>query len=89
MPRLAVLVFAMFASCAPALLAQSTSAPLTGRVTDPSEARMNDASIKAISLSTSLGYEATTHASGEYSLPNFPPRTYRVEVFSSQPRKQR
>jgi hypothetical protein len=80
MPRLAVLVLAMFARCAPALLAQSTSASLTGCVTDPSKTRNANASFKAINSSTSLGYKATTNASGEYYLSNLPPGTCRSSL---------
>jgi hypothetical protein len=62
------------------LQAESTSASLTGRVTDPSKASIADARIAAISASTSVRYEATTRGSGEYSLANLPPGPYRIEV---------
>jgi hypothetical protein len=80
MPRLAALVLAMFASCAPAPLAQSTNASRTGCVTDPSKARNANASFKATSSSTSLGFKATTNALGEYSLSNITPGTYRLSL---------
>ncbi len=63
-----------------ALCAQSTNASLSGRVTDPSKARIAGAKIAAISAGTSIRDEATTNASGEYYLPNLLPGAYRIEV---------
>ena len=75
--RLAVFVFAGLSSF---LRGQSTSASLTGRVTDPSKALVADARIAAISAGTKLRYEASTNGSGEYTLPNLPPSSYRIEA---------
>jgi hypothetical protein len=62
------------------LCAQSTNASLTGRVTDPSKARIVDAKITAISAGTNFRYETATNDSGEYYLANLPPSSYRIEV---------
>jgi hypothetical protein len=63
-----------------ALCAQSTNASLSGRVTDPSKARIVGARIVAISAGTNIREEATTNAAGEYYLPSLLPGTYRIEV---------
>jgi len=65
------------------LRAQSTSASLTGRVTDPSHGVITDAQIAAVSAGTNIRYEAVTNGSGEYYLANLPPGTYRLEVEKS------
>ncbi len=62
------------------LRAQSTDASLTGRITDPSHARIAGAKVTAVSADTNLSYEATAGASGEYYLANLPPSTYRIEI---------
>src|SRR5215467_9523941 len=59
---------------------QSINASLTGRVTDPSEARIVAAKIAAIGAYTSVRYETATNTSGEYYLPSILPGTYRIEV---------
>src|SRR5215469_9894601 len=62
------------------LHAQSTNASLAGRITDPSHALIADAKVAAVSESTNFRYETTTNNSGEYSLTNLAPDTYRIEV---------
>jgi hypothetical protein len=62
------------------LRAQSTSASLTGRITDPSKAAIADAKIAAIRTDANVRYETATGNSGEYYLPNLPPTLYRIEV---------
>jgi hypothetical protein len=62
------------------LRGQSTDASLSGRVTDPSIARIAGAKVAAISSATSIRNEATTNAAGEYSMPNLVPGAYRIEV---------
>jgi hypothetical protein len=65
------------------LHAQSTSASLAGRVSDPSKARIVGAKLAAISEATKFRYETTTNGSGEYYLPNLSPGSYRLEVEKS------
>jgi hypothetical protein len=62
------------------LCGQSTNASLSGRVTDPSKARIVGATIVAISLGTNIRDKVTTNTAGEYYLPNLIPGTYRIEV---------
>ena len=62
------------------LCAQSPNASLTGRVIDPSKARIVGASVVAIGVSTNIRDEATTNSAGEYYMPILLPGVYRVEV---------
>jgi Carboxypeptidase regulatory-like domain/TonB dependent receptor len=66
--------------CSPILRAQSTSASITGRVTDPSKALIVGAKVAVISSGTSFRYETATNGSGEYYLTNLPPGSYRIEI---------
>jgi hypothetical protein len=63
-----------------AVCAQSINASLTGRVTDPSKARIVGAKVCVTSSGTDIRNEATTNTAGEYYLPNLLPGTYRIEV---------
>src|SRR6476620_10574750 len=78
-PVAAILVVSML-SCPSLLLAQATSASVSGRIADPSKARIADARVAAINAGTNARYESRTNGSGEYSLPNLPPGHYRIEV---------
>src|SRR4051794_36687982 len=60
--------------------AQSTSASITGRITDPSKALVANAAIAAINNGTNSRYATITNASGEYHLANLPPGRYRIEI---------
>src|SRR6201987_5442415 len=62
------------------LCAQSTSASLAGRVTDPSKARIAGAKVVAINAGTNVSDEAPRNAAGEYYLRSLVPGTYRIEV---------
>lgn len=77
---LAALAVISLVLCRPVLLAQSTSASLTGRVTDPSKARIVDAKVVAMSAETSVGYKTISNDSGDYYLSNLPPGLYRLEI---------
>ena len=72
--------FLAVACLSASLGAQSTSASLSGRVTDSSQAVIVDAMIAAISVETNLRHEATTGAAGEYHLTNLAPGPYRIEA---------
>jgi hypothetical protein len=63
--------------------AQSTNASLAGRITDPANALIVDASVTAISAGTNIRYEDVTNGSGEYHLANLPPASYRLEIQKS------
>ena len=80
MCRVPIVVLLFVASFTPFLRAQSTSASLAGRVTDPSKARIGGAKVVAINVGTNVSDEATTNAAGEYYLRSLVPGTYRIEV---------
>jgi len=73
----ASLLVAAFASV---LWAQSTSASITGRITDPAKALIVGASIVAINAETNTSYSSVTDAAGQYHLTNLPPGRYRLEI---------
>ena len=62
------------------LRAQSTSAGLAGRVTDPSRALIASAQVAAIRGDTNARYTTLTGALGEYHFGNLAPGIYRIEV---------
>jgi hypothetical protein len=62
------------------LLAQSTSASLTGLVDDPSKALIPGATITAINTQTGEKASTMTNKEGQYVLPGLNPGTYRIEV---------
>jgi TonB dependent receptor/Carboxypeptidase regulatory-like domain len=64
-------------------LAQSTSASLAGRITDPANALIVDAKVALISAATNIRYEDVTNGSGEFHLANLPPNSYRLEIQKS------
>jgi len=66
-PALAACLLVVFSSSG--LRAQSTSAFLSGRVTDPSHAGIANANVAAVNAGTNFRYETTTNNSGEYYLP--------------------
>jgi hypothetical protein len=80
MARSAAVAVLLLAWWPTVLLCQSTSASLSGRVTDPSKARIVGAKVVAISSATNIRNEATTNAAGEYYLPSLLPGAYRIEV---------
>jgi len=59
---------------------QSTNASLSGRVTDPSKARIAGGQVVAINAGTNIRDGTTTNGAGEYYLPNLTPGTYLIEV---------
>src|SRR5262252_9139008 len=80
MPRSSLLAVFLLAALTSVLRAQSTSASLAGRVTDPARAVIVEAKVAAISVATNARYETTTNTTGEFSLVNLPPGLYRIEV---------
>src|SRR5438094_3735252 len=79
--RRLLFVLVLFAGfCGGELRAQSTSASLTGYITDPTKAVIADAKVIVINVDTSVRYEATTNRTGSYDLTNLPPGKYRMEV---------
>ena len=80
MLRLNALALALLVEGVTVLAAQSTSATLAGRVTDPSKAVIAAAKVAGINTSTGIEYDTRSNASGDYALPDLPPGTYRLEV---------
>jgi hypothetical protein len=78
--RAFILVLFFLASFTSVLRAQSTSASITGRVSDPSRAVIADVEVAAISADTNVRYKSATDGSGEYYLTNLPPGSYRIEI---------
>ena len=62
------------------LNAQSPTASLTGRITDPSKAVIAEAHVTAISIGTNVKYEGLTNTKGVYYIPDLPPGSYRIEI---------
>jgi type 1 fimbria pilin len=62
------------------LMAQSSNASLTGRITDPSKAVIPAAKVAVINTGTRIHYETVTNGTGSYYVGNLPPGTYRIEV---------
>jgi Carboxypeptidase regulatory-like domain len=81
MPKsVTALAVALLVSCPSVLLAQSTSASLSGRVTDAAKARIAGAKVSAVSANRGVQYDAESNGSGVYDLPELPPGTYQLEV---------
>jgi len=73
----AVMLCALLSST---LHAQSTSASVTGRVTDPRKAVIREAQVTAINTGTGIRYQGLTNETGTYYVSNLPPGRYRIEV---------
>ncbi len=62
------------------LFAQTERGSITGVVTDPTGAAVAGAELSLIHRDTNAAAKATTTSSGEFSLPNLLPGTYRVDI---------
>src|SRR3982075_2487122 len=62
------------------VIAQSSNASLTGRITDSSKAVTPGVKVSAINTGTRVRYETVTNETGSYYVTNLPPGTYRIEV---------
>jgi carboxypeptidase family protein len=71
---LALFLFPLFA------IAQSTSATISGGVTDPSGNFILDADVEIANDATGIVYPAKTNSSGMYLVPILPPGHYHVQV---------
>src|SRR5438045_1637715 len=79
MRRLIIVLLSIFACCG-ALLAQTESASLSGRVTDPTGAAVTGAAVRVTNLDTNAATDSQTNATGNYFFPNLLPGRYRVTV---------
>src|SRR5918999_1484369 len=62
------------------IMAQSSTATLSGTVADEAGAVINGARITVLNLSTALQRHATTNSDGAYVIPLLPPGRYNVTV---------
>jgi len=62
------------------LHAQSTTASLTGRVTDPTRAVLPEAKVIVFNTGTGIHHESVTNQTGSYYVTDLPPGAYRIEV---------
>ncbi|HEV2667297.1 MAG TPA: TonB-dependent receptor, partial [Blastocatellia bacterium] len=60
--------------------ARSSSADLTGTVSDPSRLFLRGAAVTATNLATGLSRSATTDANGVYRIPLLPPGVYEMKI---------
>jgi hypothetical protein len=60
--------------------AQSASASLAGRITDPNKAVIKDATVTVINTETGVHFEGLTNETGTYYVSNLLPGRYRIEV---------
>lgn len=77
---LAVMFLVLFVSWPALLSAQTTSATITGFVTDPQKALVVGAKVVVVNMDTNLRYTAATNQEGNYTVPNLPPGNYKIEV---------
>jgi len=75
---LSILLLLTLVSCT--LRGQSTSASLTGRITDPDRKVISAAIIRATNTGTGISYQGLTNESGVYYISDLPPGRYRIEV---------
>jgi hypothetical protein len=73
MRRLAARVVLLLVCCPVYLMAQSTNASLTGYVTDPTKAVIQEAKLIVITQGTNVRYEAGTDEAGSYYVTKLPP----------------
>jgi hypothetical protein len=64
--------------------AQSSTATITGLVTDPSGAVIAGAKVTATNTATGVPHSVNTTSSGSYTLPNLPAGSYTVKVEASR-----
>jgi len=80
---LALSLFAVLALCAPAAVAQSTNASLTGIISDASGGVIPNASVTATNTATGVARSATTNDAGLYTLSPLIPGPYELKVTNS------
>jgi len=85
-----ILLTGMF--CLITLYAQTPSASVVGRITDPTGAVVPGVTVKVTNLDTSISHQATSNELGEYAVPYLNPGRYSLEAslagFRTYPREQ-
>src|SRR5215475_1434742 len=79
MRRLITILFCIF-SCYGSGFAQTQTASLTGRVTDPSGAVVPNATVRLTIRETQVATEVKTNSAGVYSFPAMTPGPYQLQV---------
>lgn len=64
----------------PFIQGQSTTASLTGRVTDSGRRVISGATVRVINTGTGIGYHGLTNEEGTYYVSDLPPGRYRIEI---------
>ncbi len=77
-PYLALCLLIMLRTASPVFA--STSATITGRVTDRQDLVVPGAQVQATNILTNINYAGETNEDGFYRIPNLPPGEYRVIV---------
>jgi hypothetical protein len=72
--------FMLLTLCSVLLRGQSTTASLTGRITDSQRTVISQANVQVINRSTGIHYHGLTNEAGIYYVSDLPPGTYRIEV---------
>src|SRR4051812_31603680 len=62
------------------LFGQSERGSITGTITDPGGASVTGATLSVVNLDTNATASAISGSSGEFSVPNLLPGSYRVEI---------
>ena len=75
-----IAAFLLLTLLPPAASGQSTTASLTGRITDAHRTVIGMASVQVTNTSTGIHYHGLTNESGIYYVSDLPPGRYRIEV---------
>ncbi len=77
---LGTLLLLLVALCSVSAYAQQYLGTLAGEVTDPTSAKVANATVAATEMTTNFTTHATTNASGLYSIPFLNPGTYKITI---------
>jgi len=81
MSRCRLLAFLLLLMLSPwTVQGQSTTASLTGRITDSHRTVIRAATVRVINTSTGIHYYGLTNASGIYYVTDLPPGRYRIDI---------
>jgi hypothetical protein len=80
MRSLAICAAVVFLVCVDNLPAQTTSATVTGRITDSSKAIIPNVDITLVNIDTNIRSNGKTNEIGEYYVTDLPPGRYRMEA---------